>query len=333
MQFRFPCTRSTGLALAAALTASLGVTALTASAAHAAPPNTAAAPYLYLGWGHAPDPTTVMSKTGIETFTLAFVLSDGTCNPTWDGSRPLAGGVDAQTIKKIRAAGGDVIPSIGGWGGTKLAEMCTTPEDLAGAYGKLVDAYDLTTIDIDIENTVFQNDASQDRVLRAVTIFKQNHPDVRVIMTMGTGGDGPNARGRRLISRAAALKSPVDVWTIMPFDFGGTGDMGDLTVQASEGLHAVLLDAFGKSDDETYRMQGISSMNGTTDSAGEGPITVQDFQQMRSYATEHHLARLSFWSVNRDRPCTAGESTTTSWCSGIDQQPWDFTKTVAKYQG
>jgi hypothetical protein len=72
-----------------------------------------AAPYEYLGWGDPQPPTQVMAATGVHDLTLAFILSHGSCNPEWDGSRPLAGGVDASTITAIRTAGGDVDVSIG----------------------------------------------------------------------------------------------------------------------------------------------------------------------------------------------------------------------------
>lgn len=45
----------------------------------------AVAPYLYNGWGSPPSPATVMNATGVKWFTLAFVLSNGYCNPQWDG--------------------------------------------------------------------------------------------------------------------------------------------------------------------------------------------------------------------------------------------------------
>ena len=95
----------------------------------------AAAPYLYQGWGDPPNPQTVSQRTGIKWFTMAFVLSGGGCTPAWDGSRPLTGGVDAdRRSTQIRAGGGDVIPSFGGWSGNKLGPNCSTPQALAGAY-------------------------------------------------------------------------------------------------------------------------------------------------------------------------------------------------------
>jgi hypothetical protein len=183
----------------------------------------AVAPYLYEGWGSPPNPADIMSATGVKWFTLAFVLSNGTCNPQWDGSRPLTGGVDQSTVNAIRAAGGDVIPSFGGYAG-------------------------------------------------------QN--------------------------------------------------MGNLTVQAAEGLKNALKNAYGYSDDTAYRHSGISSMNGVTDQ--QETVTVNDFTTILNYATTHHLARLTFWSDNRDRPCTSGVADS---CSGVSQQNWDYTKIFARYTG
>jgi hypothetical protein len=42
-------------------------------------------------------------------------------------------------------------------------------------------------------------------------------------------------------------------------------------------------------------------MNGVTDVAGE-PVNLSDFQFMLRYVGQHHLAKFTFWSVDRDRP-------------------------------
>src|SRR6266545_3279720 len=113
----------------------------------------AAAPYLYFGWGDPPSPTSVMSATGVKSFTLAFMLSGGGCTPMWDSQRSLTGGVDQQNINAIRAAGGDIVISFGGWSGNKLGPNCSSAAALAGAYQQVINAYNLKAIDIDIENT------------------------------------------------------------------------------------------------------------------------------------------------------------------------------------
>jgi hypothetical protein len=286
----------------------------------------AVAPYLYNGWGSPPNPATVMNATGVKWFTLAFVLSNGYCNPQWDGSRALTGGVDQQTVNTVRANGGDVIPSFGGYSGNKLESSCSSAGELAAAYQKVINAYGLKAIDIDIEADAYSNTTVQQRTVDALKTIKANNPGIKVYVTIGTGQSGPDTG---LINRAAASGLTVDSWTIMPFDFGGAGqNMGTLTQRAAEGLKTALKNAYGYGDDQAYRDMGISSMNGITDQ--NETVTVADFQTILGYAQQHHLARLTFWSVNRDRPCTSGVADS---CSGVSQQDWDYTRVFAKYTG
>ncbi|MGW3111530.1 ricin-type beta-trefoil lectin domain protein [Streptomyces sp. NPDC001091] len=303
----------------------------TAPAGGGTPPTTApmaVAPYLYNGWGSPPSPTTVMNATGVKWFTLAFVLSNGTCNPQWDGGRPLTGGVDQQTINTVRGAGGDVIPSFGGYSGNKLESSCTSASALAGAYQKVIDAYGLKAIDIDIEADAYSNATVQQRTVDALKTVKANNPGIKVYVTIGTGQSGPDTS---LINRAANSGLQVDSWTIMPFDFGGAGqNMGTLTTRAAEGLKNALKSAYGYSDDQAYRDMGISSMNGITDD--NETVTPADFQTILGYAQQHHLARLTFWSANRDRPCSGGYPNDDT-CSGVAQSAWQFTGIFAKYTG
>ncbi|MGW4343962.1 lectin [Streptomyces sp. NPDC004690] len=286
----------------------------------------AVAPYLYNGWGSPPNPSTITGATGVKWFTLAFVLSNGYCNPQWDGSRPLTGGVDQQTVNTVRANGGDVIPSFGGYSGNKLESSCSSAGELAAAYQKVINAYGLKAIDIDIEADAYSNPTVQQRTVDALKTVKNNNPGLKVYVTIGTGQSGPDTS---LINRAASASLTVDAWTIMPFDFGGAGqNMGTLTQRAAEGLKTALKNAYHYSDDQAYRDMGISSMNGVTDN--NETVTVADFRTILAYAQQHHLARLTFWSANRDRPCTGGPADS---CSGVSQQNWDYTRVFAAYTG
>ena len=290
----------------------------------------AAAPYLYQGWGDPPNPATVMNASGVKWFTMAFILSNGYCNPQWDGSRPLTGGVDQQALNTIRSNGGDVVVSVGGWSGNKLGQSCGTASELAAAYQKVINALSLKAIDVDIEDQEFSQAAVRQKVVDALKIVEQNNPGIATYLTFGTTTSGPDGNGQDLIRRGAASGLNLDGWVIMPFDFGGgSTNMGALTRQAADGLKNQVKAAYGLSDDAAYRKIGISSMNGITDVAGER-VNLSDFESMLSYASEHHLARFTFWSVNRDRPCTGGSADS---CSGISQNPWDFTKVIGRYRG
>ncbi|MFD0137028.1 carbohydrate binding domain-containing protein [Streptomyces sp. NPDC127159] len=289
-----------------------------------------AAPYLFEGWGDPPSPSTVMSATGVKWFTMAFMLDSGGCNPAWDGNRPLTGGVDQTAINQIRSAGGDIVPSFGGWQGSKLGANCSSASALAGALQKVIDAYSLKAIDMDIENTdEFENEAVQARILTALKTVKANNPGLKTIVTFGTSTTGPSYYGNRLIEQAKSLNADIDVFTIMPFDFGGGSDMYGNTVNAAEGLKAKLKSTFGWDDATAYSHIGISGMNGLSDQ--QENTTPAIWTQIRDWANGHHIARLAFWAVNRDRPCPGGG--VVSNCSGISQSNWQFTSITAGFTG
>ncbi|ADJ50076.1 chitinase [Amycolatopsis mediterranei S699] len=288
----------------------------------------AVAPYLYNGWGDPPNPATIMNATGVKWFTLAFILSNGYCNPQWDGGRALTGGVDQTTINTVRAGGGDIIPSFGGYSGNKLESSCGSAGELAAGYQKVINAYGLKAIDIDIEADAYSNPTVQQRTVDALKTVRANNPGIKLYVTFGTDQSGPD---NSLVNRAAQAGLTVDGWVIMPFDFGGAGqNMGTLTQRAAEGLKNVVKGAYGYDDDTAYRHMGISSMNGITDNSET--VTLNDFTTILGYANAHHLARLTFWSANRDRPCPGGYPNNDT-CSGVSQQAWDFTRIFARYAG
>ena len=193
----------------------------------------------------------------------------------------------------------------------------------------MIDAFGLGAIDIDIENTdEFENETVQDRILNALKIVKQNNPGIRTIVTFGTTTTGPNYYGGRLVDQAAALGANIDVFTIMPFDFGGSNIYTD-TVNASEGLKNRLKSAFGWSDATAYQHMGISGMNGLSDQQEQ--TSTATWTSIRDWAKSHGLARLAFWSVNRDRPCP-GDGVVSN-CSGISQNNWQFTQITATFTG
>jgi chitinase len=291
-----------------------------------------AAPYEYLGWGNPQAPAGVIATTGVKDLTLAFMLSHGNCSPAWDGKRPLTGGADQAAIEAIRAAGGDVDVSFGGWSGNKLGSACKTPESLAAAYQRVIDAYSLQAIDVDIEHGEFTNKKTRVRVVTALAAVQRANPGLEISITFGTAQSGPERDGQSLIADAAAIGFMPTAWTIMPFDFGApVSDMGQTSIRAAEGLQRELSSRYGLTAAAAYRHVGVSSMNGRTDESDE-TVSVADFQTILDFAQLHHLGRLTFWSVNRDRAC-GGASNGEDSCSGIAQQPFQFSDLVAQYHG
>ncbi|MEV4350470.1 ricin-type beta-trefoil lectin domain protein [Actinoplanes sp. NPDC049596] len=288
----------------------------------------AVAPYYYTGWGNPPNLTTVKNATGVTWYTMAFILNSGNCDPKWDGGRALTGGADQTAINTIRANGGDVVISFGGAAGPWLEHTCGSASALAAAYQKVINAYGLKAIDIDIEGTPYNTAADQQKTVDALKTIKANNPGITTYITLGSGTTGPD---NSLINRAAAAGLQVDGWGIMTFDWGSTGtNQGALTIQAADGLKNKLKTAYGYSDAEAYKHVGISSMNGITDE--QAVVTLNDMRTITAYAQQHQIARLTFWSLNRDRQCP-GAYPNDDTCSGVTQSAYEFTKIIGAYKG
>jgi hypothetical protein len=286
----------------------------------------AVAPYYYLGWGTPPDVEEVMRVSGVKWFTLAFVIDAGSCEPKWDAKRPLDDAGDLALVESIRAQGGDVMVSFGGAEGPTLELHCPSSAALAAAYAKVIAAYKLTAIDIDIESTSYADDATKQRIVEALLQVRAQHPNLAIYITLASSTSGPDGA---LIERAARAGLMVNGWSIMTFDWDNTSnEQAALSMQAVAGLKQQLMAAYGYSEQDAYRHAGVSSMNGRSDE--NGIVTVEDMRAITAFAKQHELARLTFWAVNRDRPCPE-QPKAIDRCSSIAQEPWDFTRAIADY--
>ncbi|MFF9554401.1 chitinase [Streptomyces albus] len=294
-------------------------------------------PYLSLGWGDPPAPAVLLPATGVDGFTFAFVLSAGHCEPRWDGVRPLRGGADERAVRAVRAAGGEPVVSFGGGTGRKLEQDCADAAALAGAYRKVIGAYGLRAIDVDIETSAYASAAARRKTVEALARLRAAEPGLTVHVTLPSGRTGPDAR---LIDAAARAGVEPDNWTIMPFAFGSPPrneaevqearrvDMARATVRAAEGLAARLRSAYGYDEATAWAHSGISTMNGIT--GHQEVIGPEDFRVIARFARAHGLARLAFWSVNRDRPCGELPYPAQDRCSGVPQRPWEFTRALTR---
>ena len=293
----------------------------------------ASAPYLMPFDNSPPDPVEVMNATGQKAFQLAFILAPngGGCTPTWDGTRAVSGDTDAATmISRIRANGGDVSVSIGGYGGTKLGQTCGSPEATAAAYQQVVTKYALKAMDFDLEEPEYENTAAVHNEVGAARILQQNNPGLYVSITTAGTASGTGWFGTQMLLEAKSQNFTPANFSIMPFDGGFNG--GSSQTAALDQFHTILMNTFGWDSATAYAHEGISQMNGRSD-AGEY-FRQADFQTTLDYATSHKLARYTNWSVNRDRQCPdPNQSTTSGTCSSVPQSLYEFTKYSARFAG
>jgi chitinase len=294
-----------------------------------------AAPYVMPLANASPDLPSVMSASGARAFTLAFIVADNGCTPAWETDAGLDDvSSDTQAgpiINAIRAAGGDVVVSFGGYNGTKLGQTCGTPQATAAAEQAIINKYSLKALDFDLEEPEYENATAINNELGAAQILQQNNPGLYESITIPGTTSGTGYFGQQLLNNAKSLGYTPNNYAIMPFDGGFSGASSQIT--ALQDFNTMLMNTFGWSSSTAYAHEGISSMNGRTDSAEY--FYQSDFQTVLNFAESNRLARFTFWSVNRDRQCNPPDNngTLSGTCSSVPQNAWDFTRIIVQFAG
>jgi chitinase len=294
----------------------------------------AAAPYLMPLDNNPPVASQIMDATGLKAFQLAFILAPngGGCSPTWGGTSAVSSDTAVSgVVSSIRAKGGDVSVSIGGYGGTKLGQACPDAASTAAAYQQVVTKYQLKAIDFDLEEPEYENTAAVAHEIGAAKILQQNNPGIYISVTTPGTAAGTGWFGQQMLNEAKAQGFTPNNFSIMPFDGGFSGAASQTS--ALTAFNGLLKTTFGWDTATAYAHEGFSGMNGRSDS---GEYFYQaDFQTVLDYATSHGMGRFTFWSLNRDRQCTPPDNngTTSGSCSSVAQGAWDFAKYSVRFAG
>jgi hypothetical protein len=292
--------------------------------------------------------TTLAQQSGARYLTLAFLQTPtkGSCDPAWNGSasETMSAGVYASDIASLRALGGDVIPSFGGFsadnGGTEIADSCTDVNQIAAGYESVITTYNVTRLDMDVEAKSLSNVAGIDRRNKAIAIVEawataQGRP-LQISYTLPVEPAGLESDGLAVLQNAVADNARVDVVNIMTFDYYDhiTTQMGNAAISAAQGLHAQLAALYpAKTSAQLWAMEGNTILPGIDDYPKKTEITyLADAQQLLAFAQANGIGTLSIWALERDNGgCPGGRDKND--CSGIVQNTWDFTHALAPYTG
>jgi len=306
--------KSALLALALPL-ATLGVVIGTGTAAQAAAnpgpgfPAHYAAPYAEM-WN---SPSTLMAAanaTGNKYYTLAFIITDGTCNATINGDTNIADAGWNSAINSLRAAGGDVIASFGGASGTEIGVGCTSVSAVQAQYKRVIDQLNLTRIDLDIEGAPLDNTAANDRRNQALANLQAQYAaagkTLSVDYTLPVDPTGLLSDSLSLLNNAKSHNLNVNLVNIMTMDYGPTLDMGAAAIQAANALHGQLGSIWTtKTSAQLWAMEGNTPMVGVNDSTNE-VFTTGNASSLESFAAANGIQELAFWALGRDNQGTSG---------------------------
>jgi hypothetical protein len=177
-------------------------------------------------------------------------------------------------------------------------------------------------LDLDIEGKSLNDAASVDRRNVALAAIQAANPGIQISYTLPVATDGLNQGGLALLNNAMSHGVKVAVVNLMTMDYGGAADpqaMGAHAISAVNGATAQML------DNGIRARIGIIPMIGSNDTKPE-VFSLSDARMVADWAQSNPVVtRLSMWSVDRDLAC-AGATKASSTCSGVDQQPYEFSK-------
>jgi chitinase len=290
------------------------------------------APYVDLGEGRPGLLRTAIASMGLRTFSAGFVLGRG-CTPVWDDGMGTPVSTDPVVNRVITSAehkGVKVVVSFGGASGTELARSCHRVGRLTAAYRSVVRRFSLTRVDFDIEGGELTDHASVVRRFHAIHALERGDPKLVVSLTVPSAVHGmrpvDDPHVLAIVRQAKAEHVRVALVNLMAMDYydGVHRDMGAAAITAAR---AGIRQLRGIWPGSTYRRIGITPMIGVNDDTSEA-FTLADARALAQFAATHHLGRVGFWSIGRDRACTGSGPQPRATCSGIAQRALGFTRAL-----
>lgn len=262
----------------------------------------------------------VMQDTGIKYYNIGFINAvDGTVDENgvlnwgfgafdvlseeYAGSNTQYQGIK-QAISDVRAGGGDVAISIGGLNERNFYQYTTDLDVLVNTYIEIIDGFNLTRIDLDIEGGAQGYDMN---LLNAQAMkIVQEKTGVEVVLTLPVLPTGLTEY-LGLPTLQVYLDEGVDVKAvnIMAMCYGSYfGDYALGSVDAIDSTMQQIKDAYAKigttlTTTEAYNKVGVTTSIGY-EGYGHPIFTTADSELVVNHAVNTGINFVSYWSLNRD---------------------------------
>lgn len=292
------------------------------------------------------------AKSTSRNLVLGFVVSSKSdpCAPSWGAAYSPA---DAATtldldrrIARLRQRGGQATISFGGQANSELAVGCTDEAKLIEAYRGMIRRYSLDTVDFDIEGDAASAPEVVERRARAIAALQRSEKragrTLHVWLTLPVAPSGLTATGESIVQVSLAAHVSLAGVNAMVMDYGDSLPAGTSLTTANESalthlggqLSSLYRGAGLKvSTAQAWQRMGATPMIGQNDTPAE-QFGLTDARALLAFAQQHHLRRLSMWSVNRDQACGPNYANVTivsSNCSGVGQPAGAFAKIFTSF--
>jgi chitinase len=291
-----------------------------------------------------------LGATSTPNVVLSFIVSDKTdpCTPAWGSVYKMneaQAAIDLdRRIARLRQQKGDIVVSFGGLLNDELAVKCKDHDKLYKAYKSVIDKYELSVIDLDLENKGLTDKEALKRRADVISKLQKNQrakgKSLAVWLTLPVAPSGLTQDGTDAI--AYMLSSGVDLAgvNVMTMDYGESKSPNDSMSTASK-----------KALTETHRQLGVlykkAGINlgskklwkkiGATPMIGQNDVkneifSLKDAEELNKFAISRGIGRMSMWSANRDLPC--GENyvdwkVVSDSCSGVSEDRMSFSQALS----
>jgi len=298
------------------------------------------APYIDMLQYPTPSLAGIATAAGQRYFSLAFIVAGGGCQATWGGSYTMAQNFEVNDVAALRAQGGDVIVSFGGADGTELALACLSVSTLQAQYQAVIDKYNLTRVDFDVEGSALGNATSIDLRNKAIAALQGTVASAGktlvVQYTLPVLPTGLTSQGLSLLQNALTNGVNIGIVNVMTMDYGSYYDPNQIGAYAVDAMNAAIaqvaaLYGSAKTDAQVRAMIGVTPEIGLNDVTPE-VFTLGDASTVVSAAQSGAIGMLTFWSTGRDQQCP-GAPVVSGTCSGIIQSPGAFTSIFQLFTG
>ena len=289
------------------------------------------------------------SKAG-KNVVLSFVVSTpgDVCTPSWGAAYSLAEAANSldldRRIARLQQQGGEVAVSFGGQANDELATNCTNVTELAAAYASVIDRYQISTIDVDVEGANLTNRAANERRADALAMLQKERrasgKELAIWLTLPVAPTGLDQNGQSAVRDTLAKKVDLAGVNVMTMDYGsslspGTSELAASTqalVATQRQLGVIYRQAGVRLSDKTlWSKIGVTPMIGQNDVEAE-VFTLTASSGLNEFARSHGIGRVSMWSLNRDLTCGSNYVTlkiASDSCSGINQGKAKFAQLLS----
>lgn len=275
---------------------------------------------------------------------LSFIVSSQTsnCIPAWGGAYNLdqaSASLDLdRRIARLQQQGGSIAVSFGGLANSELAVKCTDTTALLNAYRSVIERYNISTIDLDLEGAGLTDKAAGARRADVIAKLQKERRSegkkLAVWATLPVTPQGLSEDGTNGVAQLLSKKVDLAGVNAMTMDYGESRN-GKSMLEGSESALAQTKRQLGilysnagikLSDRALWFKIGATPMIGQNDILDE-VFTLDDAKAFNEFARSHGVGRMSMWSINRDITCGSNYIDVrhvSSSCSGIKQDGKSF---------